>query len=49
MGKGSEFYNKSMETWLQGNNIVMYSIYNERKSVAAERFIKNLKFKFKNT
>ena len=43
--KGSEFYNRSMKSWLQNNDIVMYSIHNERKSVVAERFIKTLKNK----
>ena len=27
--KGSEFYNRSMKSWLQDNNIEKYSIYNE--------------------
>ena len=44
--KGSEFYNRSRKLWLKGNNIKMYSTNNERKSVAAERFIRNLKNKF---
>ena len=43
--KGSEFYNRSMKSWLQDNNIVMYSTHNEGKSVAAERFIRTLKNK----
>ena len=38
--KGSEFYNRSMKSWLQDNNIEIYSIHNEGKSVVAERFIK---------
>ena len=37
--KGSEFYNSSFKKWLEDNNIEMYSIHNEVKSVAAERFI----------
>ena len=41
--KGSEFYNRSMKSWLQGNNIEMYSTHNEGKSVVAERFIRTLK------
>ena len=40
--KGSEFYNRSMKSWLQDNNIEMYSIHNEGKSVVAERFIRTL-------
>ena len=43
--KGSEFYNDSFKKWLQGNNIVMYSTYNEGKSVVGERFIRTLKSK----
>ena len=31
--KGSEFYSSSFKKWLQDNDIVMYSIYNEGKSV----------------
>ena len=27
--KGSEFYNRIMNSWLQDNDIEMYSIYNE--------------------
>ena len=42
--KGSEFYNNSFKKWLKDNDIEMYSIHNEGKSVAAERFIKTLKF-----
>ena len=41
--KGSEFYNASFKKWLRDNDIVMYSINNEGKSVVAERFIKTLK------
>ena len=43
--KGSEFYNASFKKWLQDNDIVMYSIHNEGKSVVAERFIRALKSK----
>ena len=43
--KGSEFYNKSMKSWLQKNNIEMYSTHNEGKSLVAERFIRTLKNK----
>ena len=41
----SKFYNSSVKKWLEDNNIEMYSIYNEGKSVAAERFIRTLKTK----
>ena len=43
--KGSEFYNNSFKKWLKDNDIEMYSIYNEGRSVFAERFIKTLKNK----
>ena len=43
--KGSEFYNNSFKKWLKDNDIEMYSIHNERKSVVAERFIRTLKNK----
>ena len=43
--QGSEFYNKSFKDFLKINNIEMYSIYNEGKSVVAERFIRTLKNK----
>ena len=41
--KGSEFYNSSMKSWLEKNEIEMYSTQNEGKSVIAERFIRTLK------
>ena len=43
--KGSEFYNNSFKKWLKDNDIEMYSIYNEGKSVVAEGFIRILKNK----
>ena len=43
--KGSEFYYNSFKKWLKGNDIEMDSIYNEGKSVVAERFIRTLKTK----
>ena len=43
--KGSEFYNRSMKSWLQGNNIKMQSIHNEGISVVAEKTIRTLKNK----
>ena len=43
--KGSEFYNSSVKKWLKDNDIEMYSIHNEGKSVVAERFIRTLKNK----
>ena len=41
--KGSEFYNSSFKKWLKDNDIEMYSIHNEGKSVVVERFIRTLK------
>ena len=43
--QGSEFYNNNLKKWLSDNNIIMYSTYNEGKSVVAERFIRTLKNK----
>ena len=43
--KGGEFYNSSFKKWLKDNDIEMYSIHNEGKSVVAERFIRTLKTK----
>ena len=44
--QGSEFYNNNnFKKWLSDNNIIMYSTYNEAKSVVVERFIRTLKNK----
>ena len=40
--KGSGFYNSSVKIWLKDNNIEMYFIHNEGKSVVTERFIRTL-------
>ena len=45
VNKGSEFYNSSFKKWLKDNDIEMYSIHNEGKSVVAERFFRSLKTK----
>ena len=37
--KGSELYYRSMKSWLQDNNIEMYSRHNKEKSVVADKFI----------
>ena len=37
--KGSEFYNKSMKSWLEKNSKEMYSAHNKGNSVITERFI----------
>ena len=41
--KGNKLYNRSMKSFLQNNNIDIYSTHNKRKPVVAERFIRNLK------
>ena len=43
--QGSEFYNRILKKWLSDNDIIMYSTFNEGKSVVAERFIRTLKNK----
>ena len=43
--KGSEFYNRSIKSWLEKNDIEMYPTNNEEKSVVAERFIRAIKNK----
>ena len=43
--QGSEFYNNYFKDFLKTNDIGMYSTYNERKPVVAERFIRTLKSK----
>ena len=41
--KGSKFFNRSMKSWLEKNNIDIYSSQFEGKSVVTERFIRTLK------
>ena len=43
--QGGEFFNNVFKKWYSDNDIIMYSTYNEGKSVAAERFIRTLKNK----
>ena len=43
--QGGEFYNNVFKKWLSDNDIIMYSTYNEGKSVVAERFIRTSKNK----
>ena len=43
--QGGEFYNNVFKKWLSDNDIIMYSTYNEGKSVVAERFVRTLKSK----
>ena len=37
--QGSEFYNRAFKKWLSDNDIIMYSTFNEGKSVVDESFI----------
>ena len=43
--QGGEFYNHVFIRWLSNNDIIMYSTFNEGKSVVVERFIRTLKNK----
>ena len=43
--QAGEFYNHNFKKWLSDNDIIMYSTYNEGKSVVVERFIRTLKNK----
>ena len=43
--KCSEFYNRSMKSWLEKNDMEMYSTHNEGKPVVPERFIRTIKNK----
>ena len=46
--KNSEFYNRSMKSWLEKNDIEMYLTHNEGKSVVAKKFIRPLRNKIYN-
>ena len=37
-----EYNNRSIKLWLQNNNVEMYSIHNDGKSIVAKRFIRTL-------
>ena len=41
--KGSEFYNRSVKSWLQDKDIEMYLTHNEGNFIVARRFIRTLK------
>ena len=43
--KGSEFYNRSIKSWLEKNDTEMNSIHNEGKCDVVERFFRTLKNK----
>ena len=49
LDKDSEFYNRSMKSWLEENDVEIHSPHNEGRSVVAERFTGTLKNKFINT
>ena len=44
--KDREFYNRSIKSWLERNNIVMYSTHNEGKSVVIERTLRTKIYKY---
>ena len=46
--KGNEFYNESMKSWLQENDIYFYSTHNEGKFLVAKDFLESLRTKFTN-
>ena len=46
--KRSEFYNRSMKSWLQDIDTEMYSTHKEKNSAVAERFMRTLKKKIRN-
>ena len=46
--KDSEFYNRSMKSLFQNNDIEMYSAHNEGKTAIAEKLIRTFKTKFVN-
>ena len=43
--QGSDFYNRSMKSWLHDNDIKMYSAYSKGKSTVVETFIRTFKIK----
>ena len=45
MDKGSQFYNRPIKSWLQDNDIEIFSTHNEEKFVILGRFIRPLKSK----
>ena len=45
VAKGIEFYNRSVKSWLQDNDIEMYSTGNDENFLTAGRFIRTVKNK----
>ena len=46
--RSTEFYNRLTKSWLQGNDIEIYSTHKEGKTVVTERSIRTLRIKFIN-
>ena len=44
--KGSEFYDRFMKSWIEKNEMEMFSTHNEGKSVVAKSFFRTLRNKF---
>ena len=47
--KGSKFYNRPTKSWLEKNNLEMYSAHNEGKSLLLKDSLEPQKIKFINT
>ena len=45
LDKDSEFYNRSIKSWLDKKYIEIYSTHSESKSFVAEKFINNKTYK----
>ena len=43
--KGSEFYNRSMKSWLQHNDIEIYRAHNKGKSAAVQSLLERCRIK----
>ena len=46
--RSTEFYNRLTKSWLQDNDIEIYSTHKEGKTVVTERSIRTLRMKFIN-
>ena len=46
--RSTEFYNRLTKSWLQDNDIEIYSTHKEGKTVVTERSIRTLRIKFIN-
>ena len=45
LDKTNKLHNTSLKSWLQDDNVKMYSTHNAGKSFVAQRFIRTLKIK----